>query len=82
MEFILDWLWDLSPKRNMIEEPIYELAKRRERMTNLKMVKSLYRGLLFIVLLALLMLCTILFITFLADPARMVETIKGTFGIH
>jgi hypothetical protein len=51
----------------------------------LEMVKSIakkfYRGLLFIVLLAILMLCTILFITFLADPSRMIETIKGTFGI-
>ncbi|WP_156877485.1 hypothetical protein [Shimazuella kribbensis] len=43
--------------------------------------KKFYRGLLFIVLLAVLMLCTILFITFLADPSRMIETIKGTFGI-
>jgi hypothetical protein len=49
------------------------------------MVKSFaqkfYRGLLFIVLLAVLMLCTILLITFLADPSRMIETIKATFGI-
>ncbi|WP_044640586.1 hypothetical protein [Risungbinella massiliensis] len=44
--------------------------------------KKLYRGLLFILFLAIMMLCTVLVLTFLADPQGMLETIKKAFGLN
>lgn len=44
--------------------------------------KKVYRGLLFILFLAIMMLCTVLILAFLADPSLMLETIKQSFGIR
>lgn len=44
--------------------------------------KKVYKGLIFMIFLAVMMLCTILVITFLADPGMMLETIQKTFGLE
>jgi len=52
---------------------------------NLNLVKSMvrktWRGILFIIFLSVMLICTVLFITFLADPVGMYEYIKMVFGI-
>lgn len=45
------------------------------------MAKKTYRGILFIVFLSVMLICTVLVITFLADPVGMYEYIKGVFGM-
>ncbi len=45
------------------------------------MVKKTYRGILFLLFLSIMLICTVLIITFLADPVGMYEYIKSVFGI-
>ncbi|MFD1422337.1 MULTISPECIES: hypothetical protein [Laceyella] len=46
------------------------------------MVKKAYRGVLFLVFLSILMLVTVLLMTFLADPQAMYDHIRQTFGVR
>ncbi|SEN01283.1 hypothetical protein SAMN05444955_104252 [Lihuaxuella thermophila] len=46
------------------------------------MVRKAYRGVLFLSFLSIMLLVTILLVTFLADPQAMYELIKHTFGIR
>lgn len=45
------------------------------------MVKKTYRGMIFIIFLSIMMISTVLLLTFLADPAAMLDHIKVVFGI-
>ncbi|SHE48031.1 hypothetical protein SAMN05444392_101646 [Seinonella peptonophila] len=45
------------------------------------MVKKTYRGMIFIIFLSVLLIGTVLLITFLADPMAMFEHIKQVFGL-
>lgn len=45
------------------------------------MVKKTYRGIIFLIFLSVMLICTVLVITFLADPVGMYEYIKTVFGI-
>lgn len=45
------------------------------------MVKKTYRGIIFLLFLSIMLICTVLIITFLADPVGMYEYIKNVFGI-
>ncbi|MGA9173711.1 MAG: hypothetical protein WBZ33_07050 [Thermoactinomyces sp.] len=44
-------------------------------------VRKAYRGVLFLSFLSILLLCTVLLLAFLADPAAMYDFIKHTFGL-
>lgn len=45
------------------------------------MVKSAYRGVLFIIFLSVMLLCTVLLLAFLANPGLMMESVERAFGM-
>ncbi|BCU81248.1 MULTISPECIES: hypothetical protein [Polycladomyces] len=45
------------------------------------MVKSAYRGVLFILFLSVMLLCTVLLLAFLANPSLMMESVERAFGM-
>lgn len=63
-----------------------EHSKRMENDKGGQVVKSaakkVYKGFLFIVFLAIMMLCTVLVLTFLAAPDMMLDTIRRAFGLE
>jgi Na+/serine symporter len=81
--FLFSWLDNTSGKEQNIREKI--VVREPKGVFGLSvvksMVKSAYRGVLFILFLSVMLLCTVLLLAFLANPSLMMDSVERAFGM-